>query len=512
MILKLENIKLFTDSVEIAEHEAGAPLQIKVCLCGFETNRNGVRLNRDTIENWMSTLVNAPIVGKTSRNPFTGEEDFTSHNCKIVINENSETEVVFDTEAYGTITSCQIETVNGVEAIYINAEIFARFEKVIDLIIKRVASGNLATSWEIAVSESHLDGGVKVIDNGRFIGHALLGKTVSPAYDESGLLEVASDESVDTELAQAIADDIANKKVGEQMKKPVDFEVSVPNDETTVVAAEEPVVDTSKCGDDEDEKKKSDVVEPSEDDGDEPEETPVNDDDEEKKKTEEADVEQSALTEYDLSERLSRACAAKLNIDWCWVSWFFPAESICWTRYANAPTVLDYAQFSYTVNGDEVTVSNPTYITLVASPRDMSAKLFESSEALVKANEQIQKLTSENTELSELKAELDKVKAEKEAAERAEKQKEISSMLVKSGLVSETELESDESIKTIISECNDGAAKLLIADRLIASLKDEKPEVETSESNAPVVSAQIQDEVPGNGSAAVRAWLFASRK
>lgn len=493
----MDKLRLFTNSIEVAEHADGEDLSIKICLCDFSANANSVRINRGTIENWMSTIIDAPIVAAVKVNPITGKRDFTGHAAKIAIGADGKKELVFDSSAYGTITECAIEEINGVEYIVISAKIWSRFKAVVDLILSRVESDGLNTSWEIEVSESHIDAGVKVIDAGRFIGHALLGAGIEPAYPCSRLLEVASEDEVvvDEEFAQAFASDFnSQEKDGEQMKKKnEDFEV--------VVEAAEDKKDVTN----------QEIV-------DEPETDKVEEDDaakcgEEQEKVKKSEQESASLTEWDLREKLGRACAAKFNQDWCWVAFMFPAESKCWVRYAAAQTELDYAEFDYVVSNDEVTVGDPTYITLVASPRAMSAKLIANSVALTKANELMQSLTAQVEALGEYKESYERALSEKAAAEKASKQKELSEYLLKSGRITSEEIETDEEIKSIISELDENRAKLLIADRFMASLNVETPhETAVSSSSQAPLRAIITDEEPVNPVAAVMGYLNSSKK
>lgn len=489
----MDKLRLFTNSVEVAEHVDGEDLVLKICLCDFSVNANSVQLNRSTIENWMSTIVDAPIVAAVKVNPVTGKRDFTGHAAKIAIGADGKKELVFDSSAYGTITECAIEEINGTEYIVISAKIWSRFKTVVDLILSRIENGGLNTSWEIEVSESHVDGGTKVIDAGHFIGHALLGNGIEPAYQCSRLLEVASEEElvVDDEFAQAFANDFSTQeKDGEQMKKKTDdFEVIVETAEET--PPEEEKVETP----------------------DGPEEA-AKDEEEKEEKAEVTENESASLTSYDLRDRLNHACAAKLNSDWAWVAFLFPAESKCWCSYSSAPTELDYAEFDYVVTDDEVSVSDPTYVKLVASPRDMSAKLHANSTALTKANEIVQSLTAQVEALGGYKEAYERDLAEKEAAEKAEKQKTLSEMLIKSGHVKEEELSTSEEIKEIVSTLDENRAKLLIADRFMASLGVEEKPHETAVSSQEHISVKtvLVDEEPVNAAAAVMSYINKGKK
>ena len=212
----MDNIGFLTKSIEISEIQSNGNILAKFCLCDFSVNGNGVRLNRDTVETWMSSLVNQPLVGRIG---YAG--DFTGHNMRTATITCADGEkrktVVFDTEAIGTFTDVAIETVNDVDYIVGSAEIWSRYPMVCELIKKRAAEGTLHTSWEISVTESHRDGDVKVIDSGCFTALCVLGKNVRPAYESSRMMEVA--ESLeDTEFSEALAMDISNESNKEVTK------------------------------------------------------------------------------------------------------------------------------------------------------------------------------------------------------------------------------------------------------------------------------------------------------
>ena len=206
-----DKIILNSLGVELSESEEDRDyLNIKFVLCDFKPNGNNVMLNRATIDNWLQTLVNKPIVGKISGN------DFTSHQYK-----NGK----FNTDAFGVFTKVYISTLdNGDECIIAEGMIWKRFEKACGIIQSRISRGlTVSSSWELINNGSHIeeiDGRkVKVIDSGLFTGHCLLGSKTPPAYDCSRVIDVAEQtlEEQFIEFSQALQEDINNIKGGEEM-------------------------------------------------------------------------------------------------------------------------------------------------------------------------------------------------------------------------------------------------------------------------------------------------------
>jgi hypothetical protein len=110
----------------------------------------------------------------------------------------------------------QIVNIDGIDYIQANCRVWKRFANCCQIIQDRFNNNEpLNTSWEIAIVDSNqkvINGQmVKVINDGVFIGHALLSKYTIPAYDCSGMLEVAEKQNEeDTELMKAFIDDLNN--------------------------------------------------------------------------------------------------------------------------------------------------------------------------------------------------------------------------------------------------------------------------------------------------------------
>ena len=108
----MDNIVFYSDQVYLSENSNPDSYIAKFIICDFGRNKNGVALDRNTIENWMSTLKNKPLVGKIKMR-YDGEYDFTGHNVreveKVDENGNKYREVEFDTEAFGTFFDVAIE-------------------------------------------------------------------------------------------------------------------------------------------------------------------------------------------------------------------------------------------------------------------------------------------------------------------------------------------------------------------------------------------------------------------
>ena len=461
----MDNIVFYSDQVYLSENSNPDSYIAKFIICDFGRNKNGVALDRNTIENWMSTLKNKPLVGKIKMR-YDGEYDFTGHNVreveKVDENGNKYREVEFDTEAFGTFFDVAIETINDKEYIVASCEIWKRFTKACEIIVNRIQEGSLSTSWEISVEKSTqgiIDGLMtKIIQAGRFIGHCLLGKNVSPAYDSSGLLEIAST-NYDMEFAEALSQDILSQgldikneaKEENNLQSNIETQVAEENVEETVV--ETPVAETTESST----------------------ETEVTENKDE--------TEVSQLTEYDLRKKICEACRAKLD-KWCWISFHFPVEKEVWLEVDGRESELDFVRMTYTVENDTITVSDPEDVKLTVSIAEVNTKIAEleaevstKDEAIIKSGEEIARLKTEISELSPFKEKFEKAEQERIENELKEKKDNLVSSITKSGLITKDEIEASEELKGYVDNLDEKSLKAILADRYIASLSENNTEV-----------------------------------
>ena len=494
----MENITLYSSQVYLAEDNSNPDSYIaKFIISDFGRNKNGVALNREGIENWISTLKNKPLVGKIKMR-IDGTYDFSGHNMKIVekVDEdgNPYKTAEFDTDAFGSFFDISIEMINDVEYIVASCEIWKRFSRACEIIIKRIQEGTLHTSWEIAVEKSHqgiVDGLMtKIIDVGRFFGHCLLAKDVSPAYDSSGLLEIASTNyDVDLEFAEALSQDFMSQ--GLDIKNKAKEENILQNNEKLNVAEEETVVDTPVAETVKNTTETSEVTETKE--------TVESSEDKTEPTT---NTEVSALTEWDLRKKIREACRAKLD-KWCWISFHFPVEKEVWLEVEGRESELDFVRMTYTVENDVISVSEPEDVKLCVTIKDINTTvseyektIAEKDELIVKVSSEITELKAQNTELSQYKEKFTQMEQEKAEAELVQKKEELIASVVKSGQISRDEIEASEELKGYVNTLDKKSLMSIVGERLTASM-NEKPEkeIETSETKEDIhVSSNLNNE------------------
>lgn len=504
----MEKIELFSNRVICAQSDADEHLdtyRAKFVISDFSVNHNGVAINRGKFDGWMRTLVNKPIVGKLVST--AKGTDFSGHNMKIVWkkddNGNMYKDTEFDTSAFGTFTDVAIESIDGNECIVATCEIWKRFTNACKIIMDRVEQGVLNTSWEISVLESHMENiagnMVKVIDNGIFTAHCLLGSSVAPAFDCSRLLEVAEATSdFDAELASAISKDfeVFDSNDKEEAELTIDNEVTITeNEDSTVVSENTDVVSEN------DKEKPDEKTEPEgNDDSEEPEKNEEEDSECKKKEKSEVDdsedgkTETSSLTVRDLHIKLMDAISRSIGDD-CFIEHLFPAENVVWVKeFGRDVPELEYIVFSYVVNGDEVAISEPEKKMLTVSVssaenkiEELNAKIAEMADAIASANETITNKDNEISELSAFKERCEREDAEIAAAELAKKQNDLKDYALSSGLISESEICEGGEFEKLIAEVNESAIKTIIAERFM-SKGNKKAKTEISAKVEPIVT------------------------
>lgn len=484
----LEKIRLENKQILISESETNPDSLIgKFIICDFSTNKNGVRLNRDTIDTWLKTLINKPLVGRLQTT--NGVDDFTSHNVKYIKtvdeNGNETEELVFDTDAVGTFYSAEIETIDGVEYIVATCEIWKRFPRACKVIERRVKEGTIATSWEIAVEDSKkvIESGrlVKVVNAGRFLSHCLLGSTVEPAYDSSKLLECAS-ENEDGELFSAILQDVAS-----QNNNPQGNEVqTMPNENEPVIENGEQIPATPPT-------EQAEVTHPVEV---QPVVEPVV---EEKPAIAE-------LTMRDLRRKIEEALYnfADRYLD---VVFIFTESHTGWA-HAWDENETDMYEFAYAVENDEVTVTSNNAVKLLVTPREINSAISARDDTILSLNTKIQTLESEVSTLSPYKEAHEQAERERQEEEKKVKVAELRKYVEDANMFTKEELEGDE-LSSLISELKTVEVKAKIADRIVEKqIKTRKPETASVQKPQPKPKADINTETTQRPGEVLKDWLY----
>lgn len=463
-------------------------------ICDFSVNGNQVALNRDTIESWMSTLVGNPLVGKLVVAP-KGELDFSGHNIKVVTRKdddgNEYKTAEFDTDAFGSFQSVGIEKIDDTDFIVASCKIWKRYPKACATILRRIESGTLNTSWEIDVLKAHkgIVGGrmAKIIDDGVFTAHCLLGANVEPAYKCSKLLEVAETD-FGLELANAYIEDtkeISNIESNEKEAKnlelnkdketqtaqveptePEQAEKAATESTTKPTTPAEPVIQTSEEG--------GETPPPTEPEtGTEPAGDP------------EPAPEISSLTGRDLYMKLEDA-VSKISSDY-YMTDMFPEDHTIWCKKWGRMNELDYIMFPYTVEGDEVSLGEPQNITLTVSISQVNTKIAELNGTIASLNTELQSAKEEVASLTPYKDQAEKAEAEKAAAELAQKKENLRQYALSSKMIIEAEVSEGGNYASLIENLDETGIKSVIAERCVEAAKKAHTEkkIETSEVHKP---------------------------
>ena len=463
-------------------------------ICDFSVNGNQVALNRDTIESWMSTLVGNPLVGKLVVAP-KGELDFSGHNMKVVTRKdddgNEYKTAEFDTDAFGSFQSVGIEKIDDTDFIVASCKIWKRYPKACATILRRIESGTLNTSWEIDVLKAHkgIVGGrmAKIIDDGVFTAHCLLGANVEPAYKCSKLLEVAETD-FGLELANAYIEDtkeISNIEFNEKEAKNLELN----KDKETQTAQVEPTEpeQAEKAATESTTKPTTpaeSVIQTSEEGGETPPPTEPETGTEPAGDPEPA-LEISSLTGRDLHMKLEDA-VSKISSDY-YMTDMFPEDHTVWCKKWGYMNELDYIMFPYTVEGDEVSLGEPQNITLTVSISQVNTKIAELNGTIASLNTELQSAKEEVASLTPYKDQAEKAEAEKAAAELAQKKEDLRQYALSSKMITEAEVSEGGNYASLIENLDETGIKSVIAERCVEAAKKAPAEkkIETSEVHKP---------------------------
>lgn len=465
----------------------------KFVICDFSVNGNQVALNRETIERWMSTLVGNPLVGKLVVAP-KGELDFSGHNMKVVTRKDADGNeyktAEFDTDAFGSFQSVGIEKIDDTDFIVASCKIWKRYPKACATILRRIESGTLNTSWEIDVLKAHkgIVGGrmAKIIDDGVFTAHCLLGANVEPAYKCSKLLEVAETD-FGLELANAYIEDTkeisnieSNEKEAKNLKLNKDKETQTAQVEnpTETEQAEQTATESTT----EPTTPAEPDVQTSEEGGETPPPTEPETSTEPAGEPEpESTTETSSLTGRDLYMKLEDA-VSKISSDY-YMTDMFPEDHTIWCKKWGYMNELDYIMFPYTVEGDEVSLGEPQNITLTVSVFQVNTKIDELNKTVASLNTELQSAKDEIAELTPYKEQAEKAAAEKAEAELAQKKENLRQYAISSKMITEAELTGEGEFASMIENLDEAGINGVIASRCVEAAKKAPAEkkIETSE-------------------------------
>lgn len=467
----MNNYEMSSNVIELSEHKTYIELTRRLCYYDYP-NLNGVQLNSDTAEERAQTLLMQPVVAKYKK--FQNKDDLGGHECSV----DSKGNVTFGTVPIGVNVSVEIkkDTVsindNTVETpcLFATSRIWTRNKNVCSAIKRLFAEGKLHSSWEILSEKVEYTDNVKILKDYVFEADALLGSTSNPAYGECATtLCVASTDDPELLLSEAIANDfnIENSETKEDKTLDIKENESIATSETeNVNTITNEVTETS--------------------------ETEVNTENKETNIENSETVEVSALTDRDIRCKIEKLCRDKLR--YCWVAFMFPAENYVLVEYDGRESELEYMKFTYTVNGDDVTIGESEKIRLAVSVANINSEISEKNDVIIKANEEITSLKAEVENLAKYKEMFEKTELEKAEKELAEKQENLKKYAVMSGYITLDEVETSEEIKKLIDAVDENGIKAIIVDRLMAQKNDAVNTSEVAETKTTEIASLTCDE------------------
>ena len=514
-----ENFTLESQLLEVASHTNYKEATFLISVLGEPDGYNRI-IPEDVGEKYADTLIGYPIVAKLKKNIFGQPSDFGGHELYEIKAKNGKKVKRFGTIPIGSVLNVWVEEReldgydNPKKCILCKTKLWSsRFPEYFKVLDKLWKDGHVSSSWELSALKSEKKDGFTIFKAIEFLGTCILGSTRTPAVPEGGILEYAELDDSETQLAEALEKDLADLKLDGNEKEEIDLAEKTKKDQSVEDTEEkntsnvdetekEHKKDTAECGTKK--KKKTTTAEID------PEEPDVAENSSEPENESEDETQTASLTQNDLLQRISRACRKSVNCNWGYVSYWFPEEKTVWFIADNRESELDFKLFTYEVDNDEVTVSEPQDVKLTVSVTevnsviaekdkkigDLTAELEIKENAIIKAGETMNKLKVEISELKPYKEAADKAEQARVEAEIAEVKETLKNNMLKNNLFTEEEVASAE-IAELIESRNETAIKSLIADRYIANLeKAELEEIDTNNNidNTATASLDLDDD------------------
>ncbi|MBX0320187.1 hypothetical protein [Shouchella clausii] len=176
-------------------------------------NGNGLEFSKETTQEYMSTLIDKPVVCKY----YEDIDDLGTHEPEY----DPETGHIIrlNTISVGSITDVWIDKVDddsGVEALYAKATIWSyKYPEIARVILEHFENNTSNTSVEVEIYEygKTEDESIRQAKNYTYLGHCILGSTVMGADPDAAVIGYA-----EKQIAQAVGQDIStqlNSKEGE---------------------------------------------------------------------------------------------------------------------------------------------------------------------------------------------------------------------------------------------------------------------------------------------------------
>lgn len=463
--METEKIVLSGSPIEIAEYEDYKMATFLISVLD-EYDLNGRMIPKESGELYHSSIVGFPILAKMVCNEAGDPVDFAGHEMYVVMDDDGNTQVRFNTHPIGSVVESWIEErdvagyVGKKSCIMIKAKLWStRYPEYFAVLDKLWAAHNVKSSWELTVQEAVQTAKGRILKAFSFIGNTLLGSNVIGAVPGAGVYEYAQADS-ELELAAALSRDVFTAKEAQRKEDGI-LENENMNQEQVVSEVVEPEVDAAETSAQKAAEPEVEGAESADENGEEgTAEESV------------AGVEGAMLTVYDLRCRIGEAYRTQYD-KWGWVSFWFPANNEAWIEEDNRETEMDLVRVNYVVENDEVTITNAEPVKLTVSVAEINSALESRDNAIAKANDRINELSAQVAALQPYKDAADKAEQDRIEAEIAEKRKAFKEKMISSQLFTAQEIENSEELKAMIDSLDETALKSEIAERFMEKLENE---------------------------------------
>lgn len=472
--METEKIVLSGSPIEIAEYEDHRMATFLISVLD-EFDLNHRMIPKESGELYHSSMIGFPILAKMVCNEAGDPVDFAGHEMYIVLDENGNQQVRFNTHPIGSVVESWIEEreVAGYTGkkfcIMIKAKLWStRYPEYFAVLDKLWAAHNVKSSWELTVQEAVQTAQGRILKAFSFIGNTLLGSNVAGAVPGAGVYEYAQADP-EVELAAALSRDVFASKEGPRKEDKILDNTEKELEQTVTDTAgagtqAEPVQDTAAAGEENatDPAGKVDGAAAGSDSS--AAGTPDGT----------ADTPDAAmLTSIDLRQRIAQAYRNANPRSYAYVAFWFPADNQAWMGCDDRVSELDYVRVTYTVENDEVVITSSEPVKLTVSIANVNDALASRDHAIAAANERINELTAQVSALQPYKDAADQAERERIEAETAEKRKAFREKMEASKLFTDDELETSEVLKAMIDSLDETALRAEIAERFMSKLEQD---------------------------------------
>lgn len=428
-----------------------------------EWDLNHRLIPKATGERCHKSIIGFPILAKLIKDKYGNPIDYGGHELRYKTNKKGVIEANFGTTAIGSVIDSWIEErkIDGYDeekaCILIKAKLWSsRFPEYFDVFENLYYKNQITSSWEISVMKSKKVPQGKILEDIVFIGNTLLGSNVLGAIPNAGVVEYYETlECADYNNPFKYSDLLLAEALTNDVLKSLHIDNNEKEENNMILSKEK------------DSKNNSNMVNNS-----------VNSVENSHSKS----VLASELTDNDIRKKIIQAWEEKYK-EFVDIFLLFPGTNTAWIRkWDYKATDTDYMIVTYSIEKDELILGEPKDCKLTVAIPDIDNVLETKNNIIIEMSNQIKALSDEIEKLKPFKDKVEEMERVQREAELQKEKAKLSEYAIKSGYITQDEIENSKEIKDMINNLDIVGIKSIIADRLVGkfSNNENKSNIETS--------------------------------